>query len=142
MDEETAYQKANELVCQLYGVGSPVSDEEVRVLIAGRRRQRITLALQLVGISELSGFSPTELVEMLDFDLRAPHAYVEYARYFKRACKVFCKKGYGSEIQRVLTTDGMFGRQGNEPFLSPASLIRSRDVSGLDDLIFNLPPKE
>jgi len=139
VNEDTLWKRSGELVTEFYGEGSPVSEEEIGVLVVGLQRERHSLARELAEASELSGFSPAELIEKLEIDIRGPSAYEPFVREFCFACERLHEKGYGPEIQRLLTTDGLFGRQGDEPFPSLMSLIRSRDISKARDFAFNLP---
>lgn len=139
MEDEILRRRTDELVKEMYGEGSPVSEEEIGWLVNGLRHNRGMLAYYLVKSSELTGFSPSELIEMLEVDIKTPKYYEHVISEFFFICKNLHRKGYGSEIQRVLTTENMFGREGDEPFPSVVSMVNASEWMRLKDFVFNLP---
>jgi hypothetical protein len=139
VNDEELRRKTEELETELYGEDSPVSEEEIGWLLNGLRHHRGMLARYLVKTSELTGFSPTKLIEMLEIDLRSPEYWEHMVNELYFVCEDLHRKGYGPRIQQVLTTDGMFGREGEDPFPSVISMINSFELIRMRNFVFDLP---
>jgi hypothetical protein len=140
MTEDELWEKSEQLVTEIYGEGSPISEEEMEGLIRGLQRERSKFARGLVKAIELTGLSLEQLTvaltanydgdSIIRLDPRWPEIGVHYLERLNWACEELHKKGYGDRLPGLLQEPIIEDFLPEDPKISILEAVRN----GLDPM--------